>query len=352
MTDAAEVDPLMVSFVVPTYRRPEVLRATLTALLDVDYPADRYEVIVVDDGSADATPEVVAALQPAAACRLAYIHQENSGVATARNRGARSARGELLIFVDDDIVVEPTHVRDHLAARDGRGEAVVNGHWEFPPALVQAFAATPFGRFRLAVERWVKEGISKEPLPDGRESPSAVTACNLAIGRTQFWELGGFDEGFPFAGYEDQELSYRARRTGSPLVYDRRIRLIHNDQRVTLSQFCERQRRGACTAVYLARRHPEAYGSAPLVIENGPVTRSDPAPRVLKKLLKRALTWPPALVAVHAGVAVMERVAPTSRVLQRAYWFVCGLHIFRGVRDGYAAPAPAPPLVRDVSACP
>jgi GT2 family glycosyltransferase len=332
-----------VSFVVPTYRRPDVLRPTLVALLAVDYPHDRYEVIVVDDGSADETADVVVELQKGAEAKLVYIQQENAGAATARNRGARSATGDLLIFVDDDMVVEPSHIGDHLATRATQGDALVNGHWEFPAGLVNVLAATPFGRFRLGLERWVKDGIAKTPLTDGCESPSAVTACNLGLRRALFLELGGFDETFPFAGYEDQELSYRAVRAGCPLVYDRRIQLVHNDQRSTLLQFGARQRRGACSAVYLAHRHPAEFGELRVVVENGPLKRSDPPRRLAKKLVKSGVSTATALRVVHAGVRLLERVAPDSRVLQRTYWSVCGLYIFRGVRDGFAAvPASAP----------
>jgi GT2 family glycosyltransferase len=335
MTDTAALPT--VSLVVPTYRRPETLRRTLEALLAIEYPCELYEIIVADDGSGDSTPEVVSSLTAQGGAKVVCLLQENSGAAAARNHGARAASGDLLIFVDDDILVEPSHIRDHLAARATQGDALVNGHWEFPPELAQSLAATPFGRFRLRVEEWVKEGIPKSTLDDGCESPSTVTACNLSIRRQLFWDLGGFDETFPFAGSEDQEFSFRAVRAGCRLVYDRRIVLLHNDQRLTLVQFCERQRRGACTAVYLAKLHPQEFASRSLIVENGPLVRSDASRTVLKKLIKRGLSRPRSLAVVHACVRLVERRAPTSALLQRMYWSVCGLYIFLGVRDGFAA---------------
>jgi GT2 family glycosyltransferase len=326
-----------VSFVVPTYRRPETLRRTLEALLAVDYPSESYEIVVADDGSGDNTAEVVASLLAMGRAKVTYLQHENSGAASARNHGARAAVGELLIFVDDDILVEPSHIHDHLVARGPRGDALVNGHWEFPTELARTLSATPFGQFRLRVETWVKEGIPKSILDDGCESPSTVTACNLSIRRQTFWGLGGFDETFPFAGAEDQEFSYRAVRAGCELVYDRRITLLHDDQRLTLLQFCERQRRGACTAVYLAKLHPGEFASRPLIVENGPLTRTDPPRTMVKKLVKWGLSRSTCLAVVRAGVRCMERAVPDSKVLQRAYWSVCGLYIFLGVRDGFAA---------------
>jgi GT2 family glycosyltransferase len=338
-----------VSVVLPTYRRPDVLRSTLTSLMTLDYPPDRYEIVVVDDGSGDNTPDVMAELQQNADTKLVYLQRPNRGAAAARNQGARSATGDILIFLDDDIEVEPSHIRDHLAARSNNPDALINGHWEFPETLTQTLSASPFGRFRLEVEEWVKDRIEKRPLDNGYEAPSAVTACNLSIRRRHFWELGGFDETFPFAGYEDQELSYRAVQGGFPLIYDRRIRLVHNDQRLTLLEFCQRQRRGACSAVHLAKRHPEGFGGGAMMVENGPLALSD-SPRIfLKKLLKRGLTTPPALAGVHHGVGLLERIAPKSRLLRRIYWFVCGLYIFLGVRDGFistGSPPPAPVRVK------
>jgi GT2 family glycosyltransferase len=337
MTGAAPNQLPTVSFIVPTYRRPDVLQPTLRALLAVDYPPDRCEVIVVDDGSGDRTGSVVAELQKTTRSSLVYASQPNSGASTARNHGARLATGEILIFVDDDIVVEPSHVHDHLTTRTAHGDALVNGHWEFPTDFADVLAASPFGRFRLEVERWVKDRIPKTHLDDGCESPSAVTACNLGIRRELFWELGGFDETFPYAGYEDQEFSYRAVEAGCLLVYDQRIRLLHNDQRLTFAQFCQRQQRGAGTAVHLACRHPGEFSVRPLIIENCRTTRSDPPGLILKKTMKRGLSTGPALASIHAGIQLLERAAPYSRLLQRTYWFVSGLYIFKGVREGFAA---------------
>jgi GT2 family glycosyltransferase len=327
---------MFVSFIVPTYRRPEALRATLAALLDVDYPAEDLELIVVDDAAEDSTRALVKDFgehHP----HVVYLNHEGHGVAAARNHGARQARGELLIFLDDDIIVDPSHIRDHLATRESYGDCIVNGHWEFSPEVMESLRETPFGRFRIWVEDWVKKGIEKTPLEGACVEPEGVTACNLGIRRELFWELGGFDEEFPFAGCEDQEFSYRASRAGCRFVYNGDIRLLHNDRRLTLAQFGARQERGATTAVFLAGKHPEEYAERPLISENSPISRSD-APRVAaKKWLKSILSTRRALAVEHAAIALLERVHAPARVLRRLYWGICGLYIFRGVRAGLEA---------------
>ena len=325
-----------VSFVVPTFRRTDALARTLDALLAVDYPADRLEVIVVDDGDDDETEQLVSR-RAGNGPTVGYLRQRQRGVAAARNRGAASARGELLIFCDDDIIVEPSHVRDHLAARAAHGDCLVNGHWEFEPTLLRELEASPFGRFRLWLEDWVKARIDKRPLEDGRTAPSAVTACNLGIARPLFERLGGFDEAFPHAGCEDQDLSLRAQAAGCGLVYDTSIRLLHNDHRVQLRQFCERQRRGALTMVYLAERHPHLADEHPMLLANAPPRHGEPAARRAKKHLKSALSTDAGLALARGVTVALERISPGSRLLHRAYWSTCGLYIFRGVREGYDA---------------
>jgi GT2 family glycosyltransferase len=322
-----------VSIIVPTFRRADALRETLTALADLQFPSERYEVVVVDDGPDDSTRAVVEEIGRSFPAKLHYVPQENSGVATARNKGAQLATGETLIFLDDDMLVEPDHIERHLAAQADFGRCMVNGHWEFAPSVRTTLEQTPFGRFRIEVEEWVKTGIEKKPLAGDRVEPAGITAANLSVTSALFAELRGFDEGFPHAGSEDQELSARASDAGVQFVYDRGIRLWHNDNRVTLRQFGERQEQGALTTVYLASKRPSERRRA-MIVENAPITRSDPAELKAKKAVKRVLSTSWMLALADRLARVLERLRPDGRALPRVYWAICGLHIFRGVRAG------------------
>ena len=330
---ATPADPTpFVSLVVPTFRRAAILVHSLRALLRLDYPRDRFEVLVVDDGSLDETQAEVAGL---ADPRIVFLQQPaNQGVASARNRGAREARGEVLIFLDDDMLVQESMIERHLRWLRRFGECMVNGHWEFTPELDADLRRTSFGRFRLEVEAWVKTGIAFRPLEGHLLEPAAVTACNLGMWRRDFERVGGFDESFPHAGAEDQEFSVRAKAAGIQFIYDPDLLLWHNDQRLTLKQFCERQRRGALTAALLARKYPERSAKTRLLVENRPIQTGDSWRLVLKKLAKGLFSTPPVRGLAHLVAGLVSRVSPNARALRRLYWALCGAYIYLGFREG------------------
>lgn len=323
-----------VSVIVPTYQRGAVLGPTLAALCAVDYPSELYEVILVDDGSADATPAVTRGFP-----RVRYVRQPNRGVAAARNRGAQLARGDVLLFVDDDIVVPPDNIRRHLALREMYTECVVAGRSEFDPELREQLGRTPLGRFRLWCEdaAWSDDG--RRWGTEGRVEVPTVDTQNMSIGGSLFWRIGGFDERFP-VGAEDQDLCWRARSAGAVIVRDHGIRVVHNDQHRDLRSLCHREERGATGIVYLARKHPDFPPPASLEL-NGPLRRTDPPRLVARKIARSAMTRPVALKAAHWLVRRIESVRPRGGwPLEHLYRAITGLYVFRGTRRGLQLTSP------------
>lgn len=326
-------DQPMVSVVIPTFHRPDVLERTLWSVAKASY-AGAYELVVIDDGPSESTKQVAERTRiefPRSVLR--YIPQENAGAARARNRGAQEAQGDVLIFLDDDMVVQPDHLDLHVQHLVSPVERVVNGHWEFAPEVQEELERSPFGRFRLWLEGWIRRGIPMEAVSQNVLRPNMVTACNLGIRRDHFLALGGFDESFPAAGYEDQEFGLRAKRAGFEFIYDRRIALSHLDQRVSLDDFSKRVRQGAFTAGIMARKYPEDFGTTPLISENtNAFSANTRAP--LKPLMKRVAASKASRAALRAAIMILERIAPRSRLLRGAYWKWCGIWIYIGVREG------------------
>ncbi len=106
--------PPTVSIIIPTYRRARWLRETLATLVAQDYPADRFEIVIVDNNSPDETKAVVAEF---AAAKKAPRHvlETRQGANFARNRGVNESTGEILVFGDDDILARPDWLREMVA---------------------------------------------------------------------------------------------------------------------------------------------------------------------------------------------------------------------------------------------
>lgn len=322
------------SVVVPTFRRPEALQVTLEALLVLDYPSDRYEVIVVDDDAgSDETARIVRA-RSGHGVEVSLACQERLGAASARNRGARAAGGQVLVFLDDDMIVEADHLRRHSFAREVENDPLVSGAWQFTAAVLSELGATPFGRYRLELEQKFQDEAAGDATADGRLYEMAVLgAANLALRRDLFWELGGFDERFPVAGAEDQDFSLRARSAGCRLLLDSRNRCLHNDKHLTLRAYCAREERSAKTMPYLARNYPAQFAESPYVRENRPIERGDEVSLIVKKLAKLTLSRGPALEGLHWLTTTAEAVGAPDRALRRLYRLLLGLHLFRGFRS-------------------
>ena len=195
---------MFLSVVIPTYNRLPILQKCLRALEQqaVAAPITGYEVVLVDDGSTDAT---VAWLADHAAelPHVRLIQQEHGGPALGRNRGVEQARGEVIVFIDSDLVVTPTFLRSHAQALarqwQRRGDrrcftygAVVNtANFDAPTSEPHKLQDLSFAYFATG---------------------------NVAIDRELLVQAGLFDPRFRLYGWEDLELGERLRRLGVALV--------------------------------------------------------------------------------------------------------------------------------------
>jgi len=203
------VDPAQLphfTIVVPTYDRPRQLRDCLAALAGLDYPRERFEVVVADDGSPEPPREVVEALRNSLDVRL--LAAPHRGPATARNLGAGAARGELLAFTDDDCRPAPGWLRALAARLYAEPRAAVGGRVR--NGLVgNRFSAGSQLLIDFLYQRW-------NETPDG---PVLLTSNNLALRTDLFREVGGFDASFPLAAAEDREFCDRWRARGRVLCF-------------------------------------------------------------------------------------------------------------------------------------
>jgi GT2 family glycosyltransferase len=314
------------SVVIPTRDRPERLLETLSALVSAADPALDWEAVVVDDGGTTVSLEPARALAKETGAPLRFLSQPSRGPAAARNRGARDARGRVLVFLDDDMVTAPGFLGRHLRSVDANPGCWIVGRITHPEAL----RATPFGRYRHA--RW--EEFHDQHAPRGLQETDGISAANLALPAADLERLHGFDEGFALAGCEDRELALRAQAAGIRILYDPENVALHQDWATTLPRYCERQRSYAISDVRLWRRHGSSSPRAALITASTPVSRADGPRRVLRKLVRRALATVPGRALLLGLASASERVLPDRPLTRRLYEAAVSVAIFRGVRDG------------------
>jgi len=333
------------SLIIPTFERPRVLCETLRALAQVDYPKDRWEAVVVDDGSKPETLATIMDWIAASNAPVGLVRQTHRGPAAARNSGARAAAGKVLIFLDNDCLVAPSFIRRHLQVLKENPGCWVVGRVVHPSELRR----TAFGRYRD--DCW--EAFHRSQQQGEPSETEGITAANLALWRSDFSDLGGFDEEFAIASSEDWELGQRARDIGIRVLYDPQNAVVHNDWAVSLDHFCERQRLNSVSDVLLWEKYGERSPRARLVRESSPVRwTSDPPRLILRKMVKCVLATGPGRTVVRMACSLAERFAPDSRWNRRAYELAVGISIFLGVREGLvryggASVAPSPPMTRD-----
>ncbi|MBK6393891.1 MAG: glycosyltransferase [Betaproteobacteria bacterium] len=190
-----------ISVVVPTFGRPQELRGCLEALAALDYPRDRYEVVVVDDGSDPPVVPWAGAADPG--CASAGCAR-NAGPA-ARNAGARAATGEILAFTDDDC----RPASDWLSA-------IAAALARDPEALCGGTTTNALEHSACSVASHAIVDVAIEHLHAGGDDLRFFPSNNLALRADAFASIGGFDEAFRTA--EDRDLCDRWLREGRPLV--------------------------------------------------------------------------------------------------------------------------------------
>jgi len=220
-----------------TYNRRALLGRVLEALFHQDLDPKDYEIILVDDGSNDGTyEEILRNVRPT--CAFHLIRQPNAGLARGRNVGIERARGEIILFMDDDVLATPgllsAHVRFHREHRRTicRGVAI----------NVESFDNLPPPKYSLR-----------------HYSGAYFWTTNVSVPRELLSETRGFDERFREYGWEDLELGFRLRCKGVPSLLARDAIVYHFKPPLVPAQFARAARQArsqARTARQFFAKHP------------------------------------------------------------------------------------------------
>lgn len=225
-----------ISVQICTYNRKESLSKVLLSLFDQTLSPDAYEVVLVDDGSTDGTEDLVKELDPP--YHLQYIRQNNSGLATARNKGIREAEGEYILFIDDDVLADRRLLEEHLLA-----------HLRYPHSVINGWVNHVVRMERPQSPRFTLQDIST----------AFFWTSNVSVKKEYLLQVGLFDESFKEYGWEDLEIGHRLRKLGLKSRTNKRARAYHYKKKISnkdLPRLVRQAEAKGRTAVLFVKKHP------------------------------------------------------------------------------------------------
>jgi peptidoglycan/xylan/chitin deacetylase (PgdA/CDA1 family)/GT2 family glycosyltransferase len=285
-----------------------MLARCLAALAAQSEDPAAFEVIVADDGSTDGTAAALAALSTP--FELRTIEHAKAGKPAVLNAAIEAARGEVCLFIDDDVIASPRLVAEHLAAHRREPRTLAIG------VLVQREPARPDPYAEAAARRWNEryEGLSERPL-DWTDCYGA----NFSAPRESLLQIGGFAADLP--AVEDLEIAFRlCGEAGCVARFLPAAKALHDDDKPGIRSLAHEERYGRFCAEFV-RRHPETRPRL-LGWVNEPTLREVALRRALIALRL------PARLLLAAGRLVPAR--------HRDLWFgfVSRFAVWRGVRRG------------------
>ncbi len=216
---------MLLSIIIPTRNRSTLLTKALESIRNQSLPRSRFEVIVVDNGSQDGTSSV-AAYYAGLMSNVRYVREPRPGLHRGRHAGLRSAKGEILVYADDDIYAESTWLAAIAASFEDQSIALVGGkiipEYEVPPPtwVHQLWQTSRWGKY-LPAYSLVDFGDLTREVP-----PWFVFGCNFSIRRNALLTTGGFHpDGMP-----EQMLRYRGdgETAVSRAIHTRGLRTVYN----------------------------------------------------------------------------------------------------------------------------
>ena len=209
------------SVIVPTYNRKHLLRRCMDSLIRQDYPGDKFEVIVVDDGSTDGTEESIKKIQTDRIIRYFRL-KRNLGPATARNSGLREAKAEIITFIDDDIIASDKQWIKKIVYFHRRfsEEHVIQG------GLLNSSGRNIFGlTWKFILDMYIAETMVIDDKDNTKKYIDVLGGANASFKKNILEELGGYNENLRVG--EDIDLKYRLQEKGIKVLYVPEISATH-----------------------------------------------------------------------------------------------------------------------------
>lgn len=243
------------SIIIPTFKRVEFLHDALSSIIAQDFPKTDYDILVVDNAPYP-TPELEALCKSESLPILRYIHEPRNGLHNARHAGAKAATGDILIYIDDDVLCQSGWLSAMVAP--------------YIDPLVAAVAGRVTLRYEIKPDDWLTQFNVYYSERNWGDEPFMIPAygapvgCNMSVRRDVLYELKGFNPD----GYGDQNLIYfrgdgenglarKIHDMGKKIYYAPRAWVEHRipRQRISLAYLLKRSALGGIESAYVAQRY-------------------------------------------------------------------------------------------------
>lgn len=211
---------MFVSVIIPTYNRSHLILSILDAL-ELQTFKD-FEVVISNDGSTDDTVQVIKNNQKKYNFDINILDNKNGGRAVSRNRGAEAAKGEVLVFFDDDVRPNPNCIKLHAEFHKEYINSLLDGPYLFDLKIAKEKGDFQWYRSNLEMTWYVK---NNQPVKKER---AGLNGGNQSMPKALFWEVGGFDE--QLTDSEDFEFAFRAmHKYNYEIYFDYQTWVYHDD---------------------------------------------------------------------------------------------------------------------------
>jgi glycosyltransferase involved in cell wall biosynthesis len=357
-----------VSVVMPTFNCSDKLASVLDCLLASDHEGlDEIEVVVVDDGSRIPARSIVLSRKVSSPFTLACVYQANAGPAAARNKGYRNTQHNIVLFIDDDILVPPSLVKQHVRAHELHPGAVIFGHCRPISESQLMYSMTPDerGQVRAVVpDQWYStmfQGHRRTPDASGTKSRrhsetnlltflesldprrsrqqrrdefepmSVVASGHISVERAVLGD-GVYSVDLQTPAAEEFALSERLLRAGIPILQAADIEALHwTDMKI--GTICRQQYKHGFGCAEVACKYPRCLNLPEL--RNTLSANGYPEPGTSWKRRARSLlaSYPVRSGLLHIS-SLVDRFVPFYGINAAFYRTTIGAHYIAGIKDG------------------
>ena len=320
---------MKISIVIPTYNHANQLSEVIDCLFKSQIDEiESIEVIVVDDGSDNPAKSVVESKKAASPFSLRYVFQENAGPAAARNRGFHEASNEIVLFIDDDILVFPDLIKNHLEAHQIYNGAVICGQ---SPYLIPEISSPAFRYLNMLFNDGLKS-IGKENFI----KVDIVASGNISVEKGLFERGHIYCESLKIPAGEEFELSFYLKEKGVPVYFAKELKGWHL-QPSTIEDSCVQNYKYGLGIAELAVKKPQVLRLRQprrSYEANAQIRKEDSLSLKIKKSLRKKLVNTFVREKMLSTVKRLENVIPHDRFLFVLYRWVVGTYFAAGIVDG------------------